>query len=390
MKIFKYILTGLLGILLFPANCVMPFEPQDVKDTAGILVVEGMILETGTTVKLGRTVGIYTDADSGMEDVYNALVQVIDDGNNTVAVAEPQIIDGKTNTGTYVVNGAITFTSGTKYALAIQIGERQYQSSFVSPVQTPEIDEITWKQNDDKSIDIMISTHDPEGIINYYRWAFDEDWEIRARYFGAFIFEINDRTIIEQSIFDSNNRYYCWDSDKSKSIITGTSEKLTQTTIKSKLIHNLPANNSRFSYLYSMLVKQYGLDREAYTYFENVQKNINLSEGLFAPQPSELQGNIQCVSHPDEPVIGYIAATKETVSRIYIEMENMGGEDQYNCAETQNFFASELQIAYWSSLGIINFDWDTGMYVCAPIRCVDCTARGGTKNKPDFWPNDHQ
>jgi len=30
------------------------------------------------------------------------------------------------------------------------------------------------------------------------------------------------------------------------------------------------------------------------------------------------------------------------------------------------------------------------VFVCAPIRCVDCTLRGGTKNKPGFWPNDHQ
>jgi len=396
MNIFKYIPIGFIGIIFFSTNCITPFEPLGVQDTAGILVVEGMILETGTTIKLSRTVEINTKSDFEMEDLSHARVQVIDDGNNVVAVAEQQIIDEKINPGTYVVNSKITFTPGMKYALAIQIGEKQYQSSFVSPVRTPEIDAITWKFYDDKSMDIMVSTHDPEGEINYYRWAFEEDWEIQAAYFSPFVYDPLNRTLIEQSLTDPNNTYYCWDSDVSKSILLGASDQYTEAVIKNKRIHRILPDNSRFSFLYSILVKQYGIEKEAYHYFENVQKNIEQGGSIFSPQPSEIRGNINCLSNPDEPVIGYIVATKEVVARIFIDMETNEGEDWHNCGDLYEFSFANLFAAYINGLGISYVYTDEEqedevfIYVCAPLRCTDCTQRGGTKNKPDFWPNDHQ
>ena len=393
MKKFVYVIICFTGLYYLFSSCITPFEPAGVKDTAGILVVEGMIMETGTTIKLSRTVGINKESDSGMEDVYNAGVQVIDDGNNTVAVAEQQILDGKINPGTFVVNGKITFMPGTKYALAIQIGGKQYQSAFVSPVQTPEIDEITWKFYEDKSMDIMVSTHDPEGEINYYRWAFEENWEIRAAYFSPFVFDPIYRILIEQSITGPNNTYYCWDSDVSKSILIGASDKYTEAIIKNKRIHRILSNNTRFSYLYSILVKQYGIDKEAYHYFENVQKNLDQVGSLFIPQPSEVRGNINCLSDPDETVVGYIIATKEVVARVFIDMENNEGEDWHNCGDQYEFFLPDLYTAYLNGLGISYVYYEEDLidrYVCVAVRCTDCTQRGGTKNKPGFWPNDHQ
>jgi len=394
-QFYQYLLLFIIGISVCPAGCISPYEPLGIKDTGGLLVVEGIILETGTAIKLSRTVGFNSASNQGMEDVYNADVKVIDDANNIIAVAERQMMNGTINPGIYVVNDYITFTPGTKYALLIQIGEKKYQSSFVSPVMTPEIDEITWKQNDDRSMDIMVSTHDPEGKTDYYCWAFEEDWEYRAQEYGAYRYEPATGEIIEQSIFSSaNNRYYCWDSDKSKSIIVGASDKLTETTIKNRVIHNFPSNNSRFSYLYSILVKQYAIDKETYTYFDNLKKNIEQSGSLFAPMLSEIRGNITCLSDPDEPVLGYIFASSEVSSRFYIDMEKIDGEDIYNCNRdehgyvvTYRFTASELEYAYRLGLGI-HYEL-MGVYYCVQIKCLDCTLRGGTKNKPDFWPNDH-
>ena len=388
MKLYKYILISLIGIILLPTSCIIPFEPQGVKDTEGILVVEGMIMETGTTITLSRTVSIYNEkSDTFFEDlVDNVRVHVIDDRNHVVAVATQQIIDGK-KSPVYTVPGEITFTPGSKYALDIQIGEKRYQSAFVSPVRTPEIDEINWRKNTNGSIDIMVSTHDPENKTEYYRWAFEEDWEIMSYLFGYYRYEHTTDEVIEQSMYTSNNRYYCWASDKSKAILLGTSDKLTEATIKDKVIHNFPSNNTRFSYLYSILVRQYSLDKEAYTYFENLQKNIELSGSLFAPILSEIRGNITCLTNPEEPVIGYIAATNEVKTRIFINMADIEGEDLYNCGAKRFLTRSQL-----GNLFTLNYGIETYLdviYICAPIRCVDCTARGGTKNKPDFWPNDH-
>jgi len=239
----------LIGIILFPVSCIESYEPAGVQDTAGILVVEGMILEKGTTIKLSRTIRLDSTLQraSNYNAVHNALVQVIDETKNVIAIAEQQIVNGKINPGVYAVNGEIIFNPGTKYALDIQVENRNYQSAFVSPVHTPEVDDVTWKQNDDNSIDIMVSTHDPENKTNYFRWVFKEDWEYRSNYFGRYVYIPNTGEIIEQSMFGPNNRYYCWDSDVSKKILLASSDKHTESIIKNKKIHSFQPNNTRFS-----------------------------------------------------------------------------------------------------------------------------------------------
>ena len=380
------------GLFYFFVSCIEPFEPVNVQDTAGILVVEGMILEKGTTIKLSRTIRLDSSLrnTSKYDAIHDAHVYVIDESNNVVAVAEPQIVDNKINPGVYIVKGDIIFKPGTKFALDIQIVDRHYQSAFVSPVLTPEIDEVSWKINDDMSLDIMVSTHDPKGEVRYFRWAFEEDWEIHSFYFGEAIFDTYSKTLTDQDLFGPNNKFYCWDSDVSKSILVGMSEKNTEAIIKNKRIHRIMPYDTRFSYLYSILVRQYGIDKEAYKYFDNLQKNIDPGNIFFAPQPTEIKGNIKCISDPDEPVIGYIVATKEVVSRLFIDMQKSEVEELHNCEEQYIYGLSDLTAAYLGGLGISAVDINEGTFVCVNIRCVDCTLRGGTKNKPDFWPNNHQ
>jgi hypothetical protein len=236
----------------------------------------------------------------------------------------------------------------------------------------------------------MVSAHDSNNKTTYYRWAFEEDWEIRSAAFGSLRYDMTTGSIISQSIFSSDNRFNCWASNKSKSIILGTSDRLMESIIKNKVIHQFPTNNSRFSYLYSILVRQYAIEKEVYTYYENLQKNMEQSGSLFAPLLTEIKGNITCISNPDEPVIGYIAATNEVSARIYINMELFDGEDQYNCENRRNYEPYQLDNMYAAGYGIEYKHPLASYYVCLPVRCLDCTMRGGTKNKPDFWPNDHQ
>ena len=80
--------------------------------------------------------------------------------------------------------------------------------------------------------------------------------------------------------------------------------------IDHKLI-TIPRYDDRFSYIYSVLVHQYALDRKAFEYFQNIQKQIEDMGGLFAPQPTEIKGNITCLTHPEEIVIGYINACRK-------------------------------------------------------------------------------
>ena len=383
----KYLLICCTGLIYLLSSCIEPFESHGIREAEGLLVVEGMIMQTGTTIKLSRTVGIYNTVSS-RKNVNGASIRMIDDNGQIIAVAEQQSIDEKAGGTIYAIVEPITFNPGTKYALDIQIGDKHYQSAFDSPVRTPEIDEITWNLKEDNSIDIFVSTHDPANEIIYYLWDFEEDWEIRSRMFAAYRYEPGGGEVIEQSLSGPNNTYYCWDSDKSKSILLGTAEKLTEATLQNKLIHNFPPYTSRSSYLYSILVKQYGINQQAYIYYKNLKENIEKSGSLFAPQQTELRGNLKCISHPDEDIIGYIAFTNKVESRLYIDMAYLWLDIEYDCGMFQVFVSSNLSEAFHTGWGIVS-SFNDGSYQCAPRKCLDCTLRGGTKNKPDFWPNDH-
>jgi len=392
MNKFVYIIICFTVLFYLFLSCITPFEPAGVNDTAGILVVEGIILETGTNIKLSRTVKLdeRLHGSSFSHFVNEAEIHVIDEAENVVAVAEPQRNNEGVVPGAYVISEPVVFVSGMNYALDIRIGNKQYRSAFVSPVHTPEIDEISWKIDDDRSLVIMVSTHDPVDEIKYLRWAFEEDWEIRAPLFAAYRYDPLLVQIVEQDFNTSNNRFYCWSSDVSKSILLGTTDKLTEAVIKDKPIHRIPAYDSRLSYLYSILVKQYGIDKEAYTYFDILRKNVEDSGSLFGPQPTEKTGNIRCLSDPDERVIGYIAFSKETASRLFINAASLTPPDVICNEENQVLLlVSDIIIHTNNGIGIYQYDVNNSVFVGVSRKCVDCTVSGGTKNKPDFWPNNH-
>ncbi len=191
--------------------------------------------------------------------------------------------------------------------------------------------------------------------------------------------------------FSPDNIHYCWGSKTSNRIILGKSDNLSENRIKDHTILSLEPFNSRFSYLYSILVKQQTLDKKAYEYFDNMRKNVEQTGGIFAPQPTEIKGNITCLSDPKEIIIGYIYATTELSYRLYIKAEEVPGMGEiFDCREKKTFIEGELDKAYGQGMAILSEGDKAGIYICISRRCVDCTARGGSKNKPDFWPNNHQ
>ena len=369
------------------SGCISEYKQTGAAEMSGILVVDGMILDKGTIIRLSRTINLNEMfSDGKMEDV-QAGVYVMNEWDQVVAIAEKQIINGKINPGVYVVKQDISFDPAMKYALYIvdNINEKTYKSEFVYPVFTPKIDEVGWNLNGDNSIDIFVSSHDPANKINYYMWDFDETWEIRSKLFSDLRYDPVTQTQIQQSL-SGDNRYYCWSSDYSKSILVASSSKYSDAVIKNHKIHTIQPGNSRYSYLYSIFVRQYGLEREAYLYFENMRKNLEESGGIFGRQPTELPGNIKCLTNPEEPVIGYISVALVKSYQIFIPMAQLlityNLEDQHDCNASSMQFQS-LQHAFNNGFGLYYNQF-------VRLECIDCTRRGGTKNKPENWPNDHR
>ena len=54
----------------------------------------------------------------------------------------------------------------------------------------------------------------------------------------------------------------------------------------------IPRDDVRISYIYSILVKQWSLSDEAYRFFRTQKLYTEESSGLFTPMPTEISGNV--------------------------------------------------------------------------------------------------
>lgn len=375
---FKAIICILL--LFASVGCIEEYHAKGVEELSNLLVVEGTITEGTTTIKLSRSVGLYDDV-SASERVSNAIVSVESDKGKIYSAIT---VAG----GIYNIN-IDQLDPETKYRLKIRIDDEEYESTYSKPILTPGIDKIFWTKDSNKGVaNICVTTRGADDQPRYYNWSYSENWEIRAMLYSNFMYDENGAIVLYNELTGPYNLiYYCWNSNKSNQFILGSSDKLSENVItEKKLVVTVPSDD-RFSVLYYIKVYQNMLSKEAYDYFTNLQKNIESTGSIFSPVPSEMRGNIFCTTNPDIPVIGYVDVSVVKTKEIYIYPDEglYEAKGDYSCfsvtADDERYEEGMPMYYYEAS--------EPASSLYAYQRCFDCTTRG-TKNKPDFWPNDHK
>ena len=185
--------------------------------------------------------------------------------------------------------------------------------------------------------------------------------------------------------------YKCWRSAISRSLILGSSARLSQDIISKQPFLLIPAGDRRLSVLYSIYVRQYGLTKEAYEFLEKMRKNTEGTGSIFDPQPSQLKGNIQNVSDPEEVVIGFVSICTVVDKRLFIYNSEVPQWDyRSDCFEARiKNNPDSIDVAQGSGLVptdvLETFGTAIVYFGVSTADCVDCT-RTGTNVKPSFWP----
>lgn len=378
-----YLLIGILLIFFIPA-CIDEYTPGKGNEISDILVVEGTISGgENTVIKLSRSVAL--SAEQTANPVSNAMIYV--ERNDGVL----------SNTGIEETKGEYRIimeelNPNFQYSLVIYVEGKEYRSKPGQPLFTPEIDSVSWKKKGNGApVTIHVTSHDINRPVGYYRWSYKEDWEIQASYFANADYDLKTEIYTPYSL-DGFNTYYCWNKDSSQVLILGDTEKLSGNFISEKRILSIDPIDDKTSFLYSILVKQWSISEPGYRYLENLQNNIDEAGSIFAPQPSELYGNIRCITKPEEPVIGYIDVATLTQKRIYINAEEV--KDSNRPREICRIINAENKLAVLDSMlkkAVVILDAPPSLSygVLTDRRCVDCTLKG-IKEKPSFWPNDHK
>jgi len=377
-------------------GCKQAYNPKPVTTVSNYLVVEGAI-NTGqdsTIIRLSRTVPLSSVA--GTKPELGAVVTIVSNTSSSYPVIE-------TGNGYYKAAGLNLSTTGNYGLKIITTDGKVYQSDLVPAKLSPPIDSVYYHIKSD-GVQVYADTHDPANDTRYYRWDFYETYEFHSAFKSIEYFTTTPiDTVLPRPL--SNQIYACWRGDTSTSILLNSSAKLAKDVIVNNAITFIPSDSEKVESRYSILVKQYALTPDAYNYFEQLKKNTEQLGSIFDAQPSELTGNIHCVTNPTEPVIGFLTAGAATEARIFIDNRNLPAwqtDNPYNgCMVTTDLFARPIGATYVNDVALYIY---TQVHMpIAPIQppgsatilgytasdpqCIDCTLRG-TNVQPSFWINE--
>jgi hypothetical protein len=387
----KWLLIAILTICIF-GRCKEKYVSPANTPATGYLVVEGVInVGSGTTnIVLKRT----TKLDSTSILYEKGATVFVEGENNTKFNLQESSI------GNYSATG-LSLNNAIKYRLNIlTLDGKKYQSDFVPVQATPTIDSVSWKQ-DSLGAHLFINTHDHSNQIKYYQWDYSETWEYHSPFITYFIYvPINTPTGIKYSIwfrdpimvsFDTTI-ITCWQNDYSNNILTGSTISLSESKINLPLTF-IPTGSVKLAVLYSINTRQYSLSEGKYNFLQKMKRNNQATGTVFDAQPSELVGNIHCMTNPSDPVIGYIDICQIQENRTFIknsqlidwgykapcrEVEVESSIDSFTYMHTQGFVPTRE-----GRMGRIYGPPGT-LWFATPV-CVDCTLTG-TNKRPTFWP----
>jgi len=379
MKI-TYIILLTLGFMLTLTRCVSPFEPKGAT-VEGLLVIEGdMVLNDTTVITLSRSASIASTEKK--QYVYGATVYIKDTEGRTYN-ASPKIVSGVL---TYVIpTSSLDLNTTTNYKLIVNTpGGGMYESDYIPVLETSDIDEITYEVDSvHQTATFYVSSKSSENLSNYYRWDYSEDWEFTSKYSTFLYYDSKKKQIIDSLV----PWYYCYKKAASTGIYVANTTALSDNRVYKKPLATIYKNDDRLSLLYSMEVTQRSLTREGYLYWENLSKNSSDLGGIFSPQPSEMKGNLTCVSNPDEVVLGFISAVIQKKKRIFAYAKDISlfeSDDDCSLIEAALPYEEMKKNGY----EIVAFDDMSNASFWAMKKCVDCRV-SGTKLRPSFWPLHH-
>jgi len=368
------------GLVLALAGCTDPYMPDVIGTPPSYLVVDGFINSRGvSTFKLSRTYGIASAATPPTETRATAYVE--EEGGPRYLLREG------TTKGTYA-SDPLVLNTAKQYRLHLNtVAGKEYASDFVPAKITPAIDTVAWRAGN-AGLTVYVSSHDATNATQYYRWEYDETWEITPAYIPGFEYSggrVRPLTVPYPAL--------CWATTRSNKVEISKTTALSQDVVSEYPVRQLPSTADRLHQKYSILVQQYALTKEEYGYWDQLRRNTESIGTLFDPQPTQLTGNVHCLTNGSELALGYVGAHSLTEKRIFIARAQlpaawrllMGNEscfpadtvkigDEYRSFNPGYLFPIYLVAKGGALLG----------YSASTADCIDCRKRG-TAVRPSFW-----
>jgi hypothetical protein len=368
----------LLITLCFSLGCKQTYQPPTIANPPDYLVVEGFINTNpgdSTVFNLSRTVKLDTNLYAPET---GATVTVEGSDNSSQKLNEIAI-------GTYrAILPGLNYSTSYRLHIVTASG-KQYASDYVTLVPGPPIDSISWRRLENPpntGIQIYANTHDPQNATHYYRWDYTETWEFHSPYV-ANVQYVPGIGIVP---YYNNTTSVCWHTRQATSIVLGTSAQLSQDLIYEAPVVLVPFNSQQITVRYSILVKQYGLTKDAFAWWQLLQKNTEQIGSIFGVQPSANKGNIHCLTDTAEQVLGFVSGGGVRSQRIFITNAQVQPWDYVSGCIDEKIANDPDSLKFWIGIGFLPWasEYPPPIVHMSYKTCVDCTLTG-TNIRPSFW-----
>lgn len=219
-----------------------------------------------------------------------------------------------------------------------------------------------------------------DSISRYYRWKVEETYEYTSA--GPINYFYFDKNLIPVPPDDIWAVYRCWQTEDIDNIFITSTVNLVTNEKKRIPLNYVSTQTDRLKIKYSILLQQYSLNENAYNYFMQNKIATEGSEGLYTSQPQQPVTNFYNVNNESERVVGYFwVAELSKVRMIIPRIIELEVKDHFYPLEE---FSLEDHGDGPFPLYIME-DKTTGIRITGSPYCFDCTRRGGTTSRPDFW-----
>jgi len=375
----------LFFLLTVLGSCITPYEPDIESSEKSKYVVSGTLTDDGKvqTVYVSRTSSLEYP---GFLGISNCMVTLSDKAGNTF-----QLNDDGGGKYTIVLDSAI-IKPGISFRVNVHIPDgTDIQSDYDSMPSCPEIDSVYYIRKDlatgDEGIFIQgIQFYtDLDGTLDQsrnFRWEAIETYEYHSEYPLEWWYDGRVHHVVPPDY----SRMICWRTTLIKNIYTLTTSNLAENKSKGIPLHFVDNTTTRLAYGYSLLLRQYALSEAAFNYYDQLRVNGVEVGGLYEQQPLAVQGNMHCLTDPDNSVLGFFSCSSVKVKRIFIRKVEGLELDFYNACTPMTLIKGLPSIPRSQYPAYLLGDGDGYQAVLLNKECVNCLLRGGTNVKPDFWP----
>jgi len=382
-----------LVIIGFLSGCVEPFEYES-ENFEKLIIINAVITDEVKQQEVYITNTTPIDEHHVSAET-NAHVIVKDDLGTQYTFSEVE-------PGKYVSLNAFGAEDGKSYSLQIETSNRRkYYSEEVNLVSGKKPVDVTpiRRVNDDGiiGVDILVNSYDETNSSKYYRYEYEETYQIISQYwsqdellYGTMScgrpFRLTPK-LIEQPT--------CYQTVESNSIIQANTISLVEDRIGDFSVRFVPITSTIIKDRYSILVKQYVQSRDAYAYYEKINKSLEEGNVFSQVQTGFVQGNVFSETSSNENVIGYFEASSVVSNRVFFNFEDIFPDEdkpEFDCIVLSPPIQEEdscplleyIEINYiYIRENIAPTEFE-GPYTVVSGNCADCT-KLGTLEVPDFW-----